>query len=439
MRKLVPILLISLVFVASLGITTVQGENHKNAFEELLKKTAKEKKIPPSVTIRLLHTKAHNPYPIVLVHGLAGWGRNEMLGFKYWGGLYDIERHLNKHGVPTYTAAVGTISSNWDRAVELYAEIKGGRVDYGLAHSLKHKHARFGRLYPGFYPQWGEENNQQKTNKIHLLGHSMGGQTIRLLDQLLMEGSADEQQITPPRELSPLFDGKAKSWVSSITTIASPHNGSPFMYALKPVTPFLKKIISLVTSATGSTANPVYDFKLDQWGLKQKADESFTQFCERITTTLKNSDDLAEKDLSPEGAHALNSWVKIHPDKYFFSVSAEQTYLDTTSGHYLPHLFMNPLFYWSSTYIGSFTQNIPGMVKIDSSWWENDGLVPLSSMEGPNTDPIVQFSTGPRKGKWNHLGTMHAYDHLDLIGIGVRDMRKWYLMLTELLTSLPAS
>lgn len=39
-----------------------------------------------------------NDYPIVLVHGLTGWARDEMAGFKYWGGLRDIETHLNAGG-----------------------------------------------------------------------------------------------------------------------------------------------------------------------------------------------------------------------------------------------------------------------------------------------------------------------------------------------------
>lgn len=44
-----------------------------------------------------------NDYPIVLVHGLTGWGKNEMLGYKYWGGLRDIEGNLNNNGHPRET------------------------------------------------------------------------------------------------------------------------------------------------------------------------------------------------------------------------------------------------------------------------------------------------------------------------------------------------
>ena len=38
------------------------------------------------------------------------------------------------------TAVVGPFSSNWDRAVELFYQIKGGCVDYGAAHAAANNH-----------------------------------------------------------------------------------------------------------------------------------------------------------------------------------------------------------------------------------------------------------------------------------------------------------
>jgi hypothetical protein len=72
-----------------------------------------------------------------------------MLGYKYWGGFTDIQEELKNRGYKVYSAAIGPFSSNWDRACELYAFIKGGYVDYGLAHSEKYSHRRFSSIEIG--------------------------------------------------------------------------------------------------------------------------------------------------------------------------------------------------------------------------------------------------------------------------------------------------
>ena len=131
-----------------------------------------------------------NNYPVVLLHGFTGWGRNEMAGYKYWGGLTDLQAELRDSNYPVYTATVGPISSNWDRACDFYAFVKGGRVDYGKAHSEKHGHERFGRSHDGILPLWGESKAEAK---IHIVGHSLGAQTARVLTSLLNAGSTEER------------------------------------------------------------------------------------------------------------------------------------------------------------------------------------------------------------------------------------------------------
>ena len=56
--------------------------------------------------------RADNDYPLVLVHGFIGGGRDELLGFKYWGGCGDVQETLNQHGYRVDTGAVGPFSSN---------------------------------------------------------------------------------------------------------------------------------------------------------------------------------------------------------------------------------------------------------------------------------------------------------------------------------------
>ena len=97
--------------------------------------------------------RADNGYPLVLVHGFTGWGRNELLGFKYWGGFNDLQETLNQAGYRTHTGVVSPFASNWDRACELYAYLKGGAVDYGQAHATAYGHTRHGRIFSGLYPE----------------------------------------------------------------------------------------------------------------------------------------------------------------------------------------------------------------------------------------------------------------------------------------------
>ena len=107
-------------------------------------------------------------------------------GQKKWGiipigGSRNYIQELEDDGYKIIAVSVGPISSNWDRAIEVFYQLKGGQVDYGSAHSDKNKIIRAPKEkhYIGLYPQW---NNK---NPIHIVGHSMGGQTARMLNYLL--------------------------------------------------------------------------------------------------------------------------------------------------------------------------------------------------------------------------------------------------------------
>ncbi len=350
-----------------------------------------------------------NDYPIVLVHGLAGWGPDEGLGLLYWGSTNeDYETVLNNAGIETYTAAVGPFSSNWDRACELYAYIKGGTVDYGKAHSEKYGHERYGRTYQGIYSEWGELRADGNFNKIHFIGHSMGGQTIRTLTQLLKvpcreeieavlgEGaSEDEISLSVLNgELSPLFIG-GHDWVHSNTSIATPHDGTALAYGTKPIIPLARKLIVMISGLAGlSNDNNIYDFKLDQWGLQREPHETYKSYSDRVwnSNLWYESKDYSIWDLSIEGSQALNEWVLTHEDVYYFSFATEETYNSWITNHELPEPGMNPLFVPSAYYIGSF-EGVVNHVVIDESWFPNDGLVSIRSAKGPTlgTDVSIEY------------------------------------------------
>jgi triacylglycerol lipase len=110
---------------------------------------------------------------------LFGWGPGELGGLPYWG---DALAQFSA-AFATYEAKCGPISSFHDRACELFAQIKGTRIDYGEAHSLVAGHARWSRDYArrGFVSDWSEEN------PVILVGHSAGAQTCLQLQRLLAQ------------------------------------------------------------------------------------------------------------------------------------------------------------------------------------------------------------------------------------------------------------
>ena len=66
----------------------------------------------------------------------------------------NIRQDLEENGYKAYEASISAFGSNYDRAVELYYYIKGGRVDYGAAHAAKYGHERYGKTYEGIYKDW---------------------------------------------------------------------------------------------------------------------------------------------------------------------------------------------------------------------------------------------------------------------------------------------
>ncbi len=340
-----------------------------------------------------------NNYPIVMVHGCFGWGSNEGAGLYYWGGKESLIQKLTEKGYTVYSPSIGPVSSNWDRACELYTYIVGGTVDYGESHSKKYGHERYGRSYPGVYKQIGTKDSSGNVQKIHLIGHSMGGQTIRLLAQLLENGDPNELSFTTDGSINSLFTG-GKSWVSSITSIATPHDGSQEAHIKCDIEPLTHQFVAAIAAIKGKNVNLDdlnYDFQLDQWGLKRKPGESRLAYNNRVIKSeiWKKTKDLSVWDLSPEGAREFNSYVKAQSDINYFSIACVNTHEDKLTHFQVPNKKMNPVLVKSSIFMGMYTNNKSGEVPIDKSWWRNDGVVSVISATNPkvgSTDKIVDYS-----------------------------------------------
>ncbi len=397
---------------------------------------------------------AANNFPIFLVHGFLGFGPEQFkeTGFKYWGGFDDIAAHMRQGGKHIVLAtSVGPISSNWDRAAELFYQIKGGCVDYGSSHSARF--ASFGAQRqpagkcwavdpannpqgypPALYPQWDAQH------PIHLIGHSQGGQTIRALIELLENGSPDGDEGG-----GALYSGGKIGWVVSATTLAAPHDGTSLRDAVGDFAPKIAELAEGVANIArmGGKATPTYDFGLEQFGIQRQKLEPAAAFHERaLTAPFWNQDnfDSAQHEMGPDGAQEFNAWVHTSPHVYYFSMAN----VATEAGRYCcnntdrliapfqkrayqyPRRDMAPLTRpYAGEWIvpslgrrglGSYTQSDPSRALVDSRWFPNDGVVNTVSMRAPRGHPTNDFNGVPQRGSWNFLGTYRTFDHFDMVG-----------------------
>jgi triacylglycerol lipase len=398
---------------------------------------------------------AANNDPIVLVHGFLGFGPEQYTstGFRYWGGFDDIVGHMRKqqgrHQV--WAASVGAISSNWDRAAELYYQIKGGCVDYGSSHTASA--ARFGALrqpagkcwaadpadnpqgYPAaLYPAWDARH------PIHLIGHSQGGQTIRALIELLENGSPNGDEGG-----AELYKGGKQGWVTSATTISSPNDGTSLRDAMGGTGTALTQLATGIAALAnaGNTAAPGHDYGLDHFGLRGGARETAAAYLERVMAAPfwdQGNFDSAQAEMTPDGARSFNAWAKTSPFVYYFSMSNEATEAGSpccNSTDRLLYPLQNPAYQYPRADMaaltrpyagewvipsaglhgmGAYTQSGPGRVRVDHAWFANDGVVNTVSMRAPGGHPVRDYSGTPLRGSWNYLRNYKGYDHFDMVG-----------------------
>ncbi len=355
-----------------------------------------------------------NTCPVILVHGFSGWGPEEMEGYNYWGGRYDLRGYLEKRGFDVYVASVGPFSSNWDRAVELFYNIRGGQVDYGEDHSLAHNHTQrpAGRVYDDpLYPQWNA------ANPVHLIGHSMGGQTVRMLSALMV-GKTDEFRDVLRDENGALFT-PGEGWIKTITTIAAPHNGSSLFSLIDERAILAATILTIADlDIRDWVSDSVYDFDLDQWNLEIADNETLFNFIERVEKTLGSSEDFSFSELSPEGARAFNERVNfetVDPTASYFSYSNQQTFTEYYGTYYYPSAKMN-IDLRPFAYLIGFTPLDMDPFGIGPQWRENDGVVNTFSMTAPLlgcNDTYAFYNGQVRKGIWNYMGKIDM-DHTDI-------------------------
>ncbi len=364
---------------------------------------------------------ASKQHPYVFVHGMMGWGEDKKFYkvIPYWGMVTgNYPRRMREKGYEVYTPSVSPLGSAWDRACELYANLTGTTVDYGVAHSKEKGHNRFGETFPeAMLPDWTPERS------IHLLGHSFGGPTMRMFVELLRNGSPEERAATPAGQLSPLFEGGHGDLVKSITTISGPFDGITFPHALpKTVDYGLTYGIPMVASIIGNVGSGrVYDFQMSQWGITAVKDG--VRFArdmlnmKAIRNFVKAKDNVFADIHIPQAAE-INKKLSVPAEQYLFSVTGNGTKTGK-SGNQVKAPIMIFAFAPFAYSLGKFPDQTIAGVKITEGWRMNDGIVPVESGRHPTTEPWCEWEDVKdkpiQKGIWHALPTVPG-DHGTVIG-----------------------
>ncbi len=388
---------------------------------------------------------------IVFAHGLFGWAPpDEMCRIlPYWG-----EALAQFDGGPfkVHEAKVGPVSSFHDRACELYAQIRGRRVDYGEEHSRRAGHDRFSPTLnfegQGFVEGWSAEN------PVILIAHSAGAHTCLMLQQLLREGLWN----APGDETN-------ADWIEVVVSVAGVLNGStlPYMYGCDKSSGALSRglspqaISSLIKLA--NVAGAALDFApglvalwLDHWAGGAAGARSASWF--QASPFVTGMDNIAY-DVTLQGCRKANDRFGANPSTFYLSLVTGATRappVPKTVGAALARLFgrapgpraipepsMLPLLLPSAIYQASVTFDGPPLAAWGAgdltleAWSENDGAVSSISQRYPFTGRIASrfnadgFMDGQplQPGKWYFERVESAaglrFDHLDpVFGISAK-------------------
>jgi triacylglycerol lipase len=387
---------------------------------------------------------------IVFVHGLFGWGPSDGMSrvLPYWG---EALAQFDGGAFATHEAKVGPVSSFHDRACELYAQIRGRRVDYGEKHSQEAGHARFSPTLnfegKALVPDWSAKN------PVILVGHSAGAQTVLTLQRLLREGLWNEPG-----------DETGADWVEAIVCVAGVLNGSLLTYVfgcdksdgqLHHGLP-AQAISSLITLAGLAKKDldfvpSLVDLWLDHWPGGAGASGSMDWF--QASDFVKGTDNLAY-DLSLQGCRDANDAFEADANTYYLSLVTGATQaprlltglrntLERLVGRapgpsVLPESSMISLLKPSACFQAGVTFDgapIPGWGVGDltlDAWAENDGAVSSISERYPFTgrNPPAfgrGFMSGQalEPGRWNFERVEDVvglrFDHIDPVcGAGVK-------------------
>lgn len=388
---------------------------------------------------------------VIFVHGLFGWSPPDEMSrvLPYWG---ETIAQFDDGPFETHEAKVGPVSSFHDRACELYAQIRGRRVDYGEAHSRAAGHERFspklnfeGR---GFVADWSAEN------PVILIGHSAGAQTCLTLQRLLREGFWNAPG-----------DETGADWIEAVVCVAGVLNGSLLTYAFgcdksdgrlhHGLTAQAASVLLTLVNAAKQDLDFVptlVDLWLDHWAGGAGALRAADWF---ETSDFVKGDDNIAFDLSLQGCRDANDRFEANARTYYLSLVTGATrappfltslrnLLERGIGRApgpraLPEASMLSLLQPAACLQAAETFETPpipswgvGDLTLDA-WAENDGAVSSISQRYPFTGrnpprSVVGFmqEQALEPGRWYAERVENVvdlrFDHLDPVcGAGVKN------------------
>ena len=378
-------------------------------------------------------------YPILFVHGMFGWGRDEGINDRapYWGANAGrLVDYLAEAGYEAYDLSVGPVSSAWDRACEMYACLTGKTVDYGKAHAEKYGHRRYGRTY-----ETPLLEHFSAEHKVHLVGHSFGGMTVRMFAHLMAFGAPEERAATPDEELSDLFRGGHADWIQSVYALCTPHNGAMLYRFLKKLH-LLRLFEGLVMAYIGLVGKTrlLYkwvDFHLEHFGIHDSPGKRDREPLRQAKRRFLHTTDNIFYGISPASCMEVDELTQPMIDSvYYYSGYFNAIDAARAEKPRVKHARFWVLKLMARLNLLVFRREFrTGVFSLED--YENDGLLEVSCAHHPFNQPYKDFDPAHNEpGVWQVLPEYRG-DHGVAIGMKVpaEQTHAFYLSLVQMLAS----
>jgi len=231
------------------------------------------------------------------------------------------------------------------------------------------------------YSEWSAEK------PLHFIGHSMGGSTVRVLQQLLENGAFRKHKTSA-------------AMIKSLTTISTPHNGTPFTdflglapsnKAIRWGSPlhFLFAIICILEVLTCGRVMRL--LCLDRWSEYHSSGIGWLlRVIFLADHPMISKEDWCVGDLSVRKCmDGFNRDVTTFECTYYFSYVTQRSRLSPVAERnrkrHWPTPRTHPLMMFLSAAGGRWCHSCPRPQEPwdDSLWWPNDGPCPVYSQQYP--------------------------------------------------------